>query len=411
MLRLVRRVRARLGALIGPDAASARQGLAALLVSSAGDLLAGLTLGAITGTLAALPGLLVLVPAAIGMRGNVFGAMGSRLGTAIHTGTFRISRRFDTVVGQNVLASMALTLSVSVALAVVAKAVAVGFGLEGTISVADFVVISVVGGTVSSVAVLALTLVVAAASVRRGWDLDNVSAPLVTAAGDVVTLPSLFLATYLVGIPVVSPVLAALTAALAVAALVAALRAGLPLLARIVRESLPVLCIAGIIDVVAGLTIEKRLESFLLFPGLLVLVPPFLEDTGALGGILSSRLSSKLHLGVLEPRNVPPRVARRDFVLTALYAGPVFVLLALSSEVAATVAGLATPGLARMVGVTLIGGFLATAIALGIAYYGAVAAFRLGLDPDNHGIPLMTSSMDLVGAFALILALALLGVG
>jgi mgtE-like transporter len=65
----------------------------------------------------------------------------------------------------------------------------------------------------------------------------------------------------------------------------------------------------------------------------------------------------------------------------------------------------------RMIGISLIGGSLATACALGIAYYGAVAAFRLGLDPDNHGIPLMTSSMDLVGAFALILAIALLGVG
>ena len=411
MLRWTRRVGARLAALVGPDAASARQGLAALLVSSAGDLLAGLTLGAITGTLEALPGLLVLVPAAIGMRGNVFGAMGSRLGTAIHAGTFRVSRRCDTVVGQNVLASMALTLSVSVALAVVAKAVAVGFGLERTISVADFVVISVVGGAVSSVVVLAVTLVIAATSARRGWDLDNVAAPLVTATGDVVTLPSLFLATYLVGIPVVSAALAALTAGLAAAALVAAVRAGLPLLARIVRESLPVLCIAGTIDVVAGLTIEKRLESFLVFPGLLVRVPPFLEDTGALGGILSSRLSSKLHLGLLAPSTVPPRAARRDFVLTGLYAGPVFVLLALSSEVAATVVGMATPGVWRMIGISVIGGFLATVFALGIAYYGAVAAFRLGLDPDNHGIPLMTSSMDLVGAFALILAIALLGVG
>src|SRR5438270_10609951 len=142
-----RRAGARLRALLGSDAASVRQGLAALLVSSGGDLLAGLTLGAITGTLQDLPGLLVLVPAAIGMRGNVFGALGSRLGTAIHEGTFRLSRRADTVVGQNVLASMALTLSISLALAVLAKAVAVGFGLANTISIADFAVISVAGGT------------------------------------------------------------------------------------------------------------------------------------------------------------------------------------------------------------------------------------------------------------------------
>src|SRR6266550_3120143 len=155
---LLRRFGARLRALVGSDAASVRQGLAALLVSSGGDLLAGLTLGAITGTLSALPGLLVLVPAAIGMRGNIFGALGSRLGTAIHTGTFRISRRTDTVVGQNIVASLALTLSISLALAVLAKAVAIGFGLTHTISVADFVVISMVGGALSSVVVLGITL-------------------------------------------------------------------------------------------------------------------------------------------------------------------------------------------------------------------------------------------------------------
>src|SRR3954462_8937356 len=193
----VRRAGSRFRALLGSDAATVRQGLAALLVSSGGDLLAGLTLGAITGTLEALPGLLVLVPAAIGMRGNIFGALGSRLGTSIHTGTFRLSRRRDTVVGQNVVASIALTLFVSAALAVLAKAVAGIFGVTETISLADFLVISIIGGVLSSIVVLALTLAVASLSVRRGWDMDNVAAPLVTAAGDMVTLPSLFLATFL----------------------------------------------------------------------------------------------------------------------------------------------------------------------------------------------------------------------
>src|SRR4051794_39450147 len=401
---------ARLRAAVGSDASGLRQALAALLVSSGGDLLAGVTLGAITGTLESLPGLLVLVPAAIGMRGNIFGALGSRLGTSIHTGTFRLSRRVDTVVGQNIVSSLVLTLSISLALAVLAKTVAVGFGLGHTISVADFMVISILGGVISSVLVLGLTLGVAAASVRRGWDMDNVAAPLVTAAGDMVTLPSLFLATYLVRIPVVTPVIASVTSVAALLVLVLALRAGLPTLHRILIESLPVLVVAGTIDVVAGLTIEKRLASFLRFPALLVLIPPFLEDTGALGSILSSRLASKLHLGVIEPDRTPSRVARRDFALIFAFAIPVFTLVAVSSEIAAFVFDRASPGVLQMVAISLIGGFVATAFAVVIAYYGSIATFRLGLDPDNHGVPLLTSSMDLVGAFALILAIVLLGV-
>jgi mgtE-like transporter len=407
---LARRAGTRFRALLGADSATVRQGLAALLVSSGGDLLAGLTLGAITGTLADLPGLLVLVPAAIGMRGNVFGALGSRFGTSIHAGTFSISRRAETVVGQNVIAAMALSLSISFALAILAKAVAIGFGLPHTISISYFIVISVVGGAISSVFVLLLTIGVAAGAVRFGWDMDNVAAPLVTAAGDMVTLPSLFAATFIVGPGLVTPILAAVLGALSVAALVAAFRSGLQIALRILRESVPVLLVCGLIDVVAGLTIEKRLESFLAFPALLVLVPPFLEDTGALGGILSARLASKLHLGTIEPSNVPPRVARDDFVLTFVFAVPVFTLVAVSSELAANVAGLASPGVVKMVAISLIGGFMATVVAIGIVYYGAIATYRLGLDPDNHGIPLITSSMDLVGAFALILAIVLVGV-
>ena len=401
---------ARLRAAVGSDASGLRQALAALLVSSGGDLLAGLTLGAITGTLEQLPGLLVLVPAAIGMRGNIFGALGSRFGTAIHTGTFRLSRRRDTVVGQNVVAAIALTLFISAALAVLAKAVAGIFGVSETISLADFMVISVVGGVLSSIVVLALTLGVASLSVRRGWDMDNVAAPLVTAAGDMVTLPSLFLATYLVGIKGVTVTIAVLAAVVAVGSLVWAIHLKLPIVGRIIRESVPVLLVAGLVDLVAGLTIEHQLESFLAYPALLVLVPPFLEDTGALGSVLSSRLASKLHLGIIEPTARPSRAARDDFAIVAILGVPVFVLVAISSQIAAALFGLASPGVLNMMAISLIGGFIAVFFALFIAYYGSIVTYRLGLDPDNYGVPLLTSSMDLVGAVSLIVAITLLGI-
>src|SRR5215211_6560573 len=169
-------------ALVRADPSGVRSGFIALLLSSGGDLVAGLTLGSITGTLDALPGLLVLVPAAIGMRGNVFGALGSRMGTLIHSGNFLLSRRRDTAVGQNLAAAMTLSLSISLVLAILAKAISVAFGLENSISVIDFMVISVVGGFISSVVVAGITVGVAAMSTRRGWDLDNVAAPIVTAA-------------------------------------------------------------------------------------------------------------------------------------------------------------------------------------------------------------------------------------
>jgi mgtE-like transporter len=226
-----------------------------------------------------------------------------------------------------------------------------------------------------------------------------------------VTLPSLFLATYCIGIPVLSPALALFTGAIAVASLVGVVRSGLPLLQRIVAESLPILLIAGVIDIIAGITIEKRLEAFTTLPALLVLVPPFLTKTGALGGILAARLSSKLHLGMIEPTARPHRAARAEFRLIAVFAVPVFTLLAVSSDLVSLALGLESPGPVRMLGITLLGGLLAMSACVTITYYGAIAAYRLGLDPDNHGIPLVTSSMDLIGALSLIFAILMMGAG
>src|SRR3954454_6809631 len=180
MLRRLRRLPARFGALWRSDAPGIRAGFGALLISSGGDLFAGLALAGLSNTLQTLPGLIILIPAAIGMRGNVMGALGSRLGTSIHAGTFRLTRRSDTVVGQNLSAAIALSLSTSLALAFLARGVALVFGLA-SMSLVDFVVVSVIGAILSSVVVMVLTVFVAALCARRRWDLDNVAAPIVTA--------------------------------------------------------------------------------------------------------------------------------------------------------------------------------------------------------------------------------------
>ncbi|MDP9333836.1 MAG: magnesium transporter [Actinomycetota bacterium] len=410
MPRSSRRVGARFVAFLRADFAGVRAGFVALLISSGGDLVTGLTLASITHTLELLPGLIVLVPAAIGMRGNVFGALGSRLGTQIHAGTFRLSRRIDTPVGQNMAAAIVSSLSISAVLAVLAKVMVDAFGIGNTISIADFMVVSVVGAVLSSVVVLVLTVAVAAFCANRDLDLDNVAAPIVTAAGDMVTLPSLFLATYLLDIRIFTPIVALACVAIAVGAAAFGLRAkGLSLMRRIVVESLPILVLAGAVDVLAGMTIQKRFESFLAYPALIVLVPPFLEDSGSLGAILSARVSTRLHLGTLGEGRSPWRAASDDVLLVYLYAIPVFVFLGLSSVIAAHVVHFRSPGAARMLGVSLIAGFLATTSSVIVGYYSAVLTHRHGLDPDNHGIPIVTSSLDLLGALSLILAIVLLG--
>jgi mgtE-like transporter len=409
MSRRVRPYRALRG-ILGSDPAAVRQALTALFLNSTTSFVAGGVLGAITETFTSYPGLLVLVPAAIGLRGNIFTAVGNRLSTAIHTGTFRFSARRDTVLGQNVLASIVLTLVLSLVLAVLAKVMAVALGIEGSIGLGDFAVISVAGGLAASVLVLVATVGMAGGAVRFGWDLDNVSAPLVSTLGDVLTLPAIWAATALAGVTLLTPLAAVALALLAVGALVASFRTELDELRRILRESLPVLTVACAVSALAGVAVERRLESFERYPALLVLLPAFLSSAGALGGILSGRLSSRLHLGLVEPASVPSPEAARDIGIVAMLAVPVFLFNAVGAHVVAGLLGFASPGLADMLAVTAVGGVFAVAFVLAVAYEGTVTAFRLGLDPDTYGIPVVTSTIDFSGAFALVLAIAALGI-
>jgi mgtE-like transporter len=410
MLRDVRLVR-RFRALVRADPAGVRDGFVAHLLATTTGLAAGLILGSITGTLEELPGLLVLVPAAVGLRGNVFGALGSRLGTLVAIGEFRLSRRRDTEVGQNLFASIALSFGMSLLLALVAKGVAEAFNVRNAISTADFVVVSVIGALIPTAVVMAMTVAVAALGVRREWDVDNVSVPVVTAAGDMVTLPSLFLATYLViDVPgAVVGVLAALCAAVGVVALVLGVRSHLDVLRRVVRESLPFLLWAGVVSTMAGITIQSRLDTLADEPALLIVVPPLLSLSGSLAGILSARVATKLHLGVLEPSRLSLRPVTEDLTLVFVVALPIFLVLGLAADVLAVVADLGTPGPAEMVVLMLLAGVLATVLSCAVAYGAALVTYRLGWDPDNNGVPLVSSASDFLGAASLIVSLVILG--
>ena len=343
------------------------------------------------------------------MRGNIFGALGSRLATSIHAGTFRMSRRPETLVMQNVLACGILSLVTAVALAILTKVLSPIFGLDSVVAVADLLVLSSVGALLSFAVLIAVTLVLAARSAQRGWDLDDVNAPLVSAVGDVVTLPALLVASLLLEID-------ALTTILAIAVLVAAAlslwwvrRTVFTLLRQVLVESLPILLATGILLVIAGVVIAHELAAFAANRAMLILVPACLATAGAIGGILSGRLSSKFHLGVIEPTAIPGRPARRDLVAGLAFALPVLVLNGFLAQLASSLFGFESPGMASLVWISTIGGLIATLIAGAIGYYGTALAVRAGVDPDTYGIPLVTSSVDLGGAAALVLTIGWMG--
>jgi mgtE-like transporter len=393
----------------GAERRTVRQGLTALAISGGVGMAAGLVLGFMEELLARLPGLLVLVPAAIGMRGAIFGALGARLGTGMLTGQFERSVRRGNFAYQNLMASALLTLSSSALAAIGARAVAAVFGLP-SISIWKLMVVSMVGGILASAFILVGVVFLARTAQSRNWDMDAIGSPLITATGDIVTLPALVLASFLLFNDVFATVLGVALLLLAAGAVFAGLRNPGQITRRIARESLPVLTYAAVVDILAGAVLEVQVESLLANPALLVVIPPFIANCGSLGGILSARLGSELHLGLISPRRVPERLAGMEASIAVLFSVLAFTGVGVIAHLAAVAAGLASPGLTTMVGISLTGGLLAFVLLFAVAYYAATATYRFGLDPDNHGIPIVTATLDFFGVLCLVAAMALFGV-
>ena len=134
-----------------------RQGFVALLVSTLAALVAGVATASILPTLKLLPSLYILLPAATGMRGTIFGAIGARFGTNSAAGVFEITRERTGIVYQNVYVGGrhdAVVLAVARGSGDASRPPL--FGLR-SISFLQFVTISVVGGVLGSAMILGLT--------------------------------------------------------------------------------------------------------------------------------------------------------------------------------------------------------------------------------------------------------------
>ncbi len=391
-----------------------RQAPFSLLFCSFTGLLAGIGLSLMTGMMQLLPGLMILIPPAIDMRGNIYSALVSRLGTSMHLGLFSPTLKKGSALYQNAYASLSLTLILSVILGFLAKIVAEAFGMP-SISLSGLILISVIGGLISGIILLGIAILVSVIGFHRNWDLDNMSSPIITSAGDMITIPSLFLAAILllnfnllnsrwffIGWLSHGTLFSVLFIFVAVFCLIKGLKASDAAVRRILIESIPMLFICAVLGTLAGITLDLRLHSLIAIPAILVLIPPFLGESNALGGILSARLSSMLHIGTVNPKRVPDKLVSSNFVVIYILSVFVFLFVGALVYTVCILLGISTPNVFEMLSISLLGGILCTTFLNLASYYIAILSFRFGMDPDNDTIPLITSLTDVVGVLCLL---------
>ncbi len=334
------------------------------------------------------PSLLLLLPALMDLRGDVYGALAFRLVTALYLGAAepKINSKFNCT---NSLAALVVTIFASLAIGFLAFGMSSISGLKGFDSI-TFMFVSLTTSLTSFVLIVPVSTISIIYAWRRGLDPRNFSSPIITVVADLVTPPLLFLVLSLLYINRYIKI-GAIIGSLALAVIILIAVRG-ELIRRAIRENLPISIIAACASGLGGAFIAVHVKA-MISTALLAVVPALNAAIGATAGILANKLSVSIRFG-----REYGREAARTFinsiiilVLASLIFTPVPIVLSSTSL------GL-VPYITSIVVLTLISSYTMLSV---ISYLVSTIAFQRGLDPDNIVFPIITTMGDMLGPLAL----------
>jgi mgtE-like transporter len=164
----------------------------------------------------------------------------------------------------------------------------------------------------------------------------------------------------------------------------------------IVGNMFPLLVVLSIIVLWAGITLEDAEGMLEEIAILAVMVPTMVDMGGNLGAILSSRLSSRFHLGTteLDPRD---RVLWANVAAILALAATIFTALALGAYAIDALVFGGVLGLGTLLFISLVSGMSVAVIAIVFSFAATYASYRMGIDPDDTTIPIVTNVVDVFG--------------
>lgn len=159
-------------------------------VSITGGLIAGIFLAYIKDDLLLIPGLLILIPGFLEMRGSLSGSLSSRFSSALHMGYIKPHIANTRFIRENILSSTLLALFVGVILAIVSL---IATYIYFDVIYLKIIYIAVIATVLSDIIIIPLTIWTCFWIFRHNHDPDNMMGPYSTTVGDVVSMVSLFI--------------------------------------------------------------------------------------------------------------------------------------------------------------------------------------------------------------------------
>ncbi len=168
--------------------------------------------------------------------------------------------------------------------------------------------------------------------------------------------------------------------------------------------SVQVICIIG--GLIVGSILAASSDKLLLIPGMIILLPGFLEMRGNISGTFAARLSSGLFLGVIKTDNFKTHIIKGNLQASFILAIIVSFFLGL---LACLFTYLFTHTIYyKIIFIPLIAGILANTIEIIITLFATFYIFKKGLDPNNIMGPFVTSTGDITSVVSLLITVMII---
>ncbi len=172
-----------------------KQILIAELLSITGGLIAGVLLAFATDRLALIPGILILMPGFLEMRGSISGSLSARISSGLWLGVVRPRLRHNRILKGNLLAATGLAVMVSGVLGLIAWLTTLTFF---GVNMPAIIAIALIAGILSNVIEAPITALTTLWLFRHGLDPNDIMGPYITTIGDIVSVISLLVAIVIV---------------------------------------------------------------------------------------------------------------------------------------------------------------------------------------------------------------------
>lgn len=343
------------------------------------------------------PLILIILPGLMGLRGNIFGAMANRFSTMLYLGEMEPRILRNAAINKNVFLSLLLSILPVLLLWIIGT-----FKILNLHS-AFIIFLIVMSSTILTTLILAYsTALFTIIPFRRGIDPNSVAPPVITSIADLVTIPLLIAFISLYEFEVLPFFL--------ITFLTFAIFLGMSFIIKlkkteikVLREMIAILTALAIISAISGGILESYSNLIHLSAILSIMYPAILDCSGNYGSIIGAKTSTMVHLGEIA-KPFEKRMLR-ELLIYGLTGIPIafimnFIGILITKAVIGKVIGLLP--------IFLMSYPIFLSFVMITAHLIALVSERMGFDPDNVTVPVITTVADMFGTiYTVLVAFAL----